>query len=65
LQSRQTEERQRRKRKGIPQGLVLILENSRDPLVKKNLTIVLELKQKCDQNKSCTTFQALQLCLRV
>jgi hypothetical protein len=34
-------------------------------LVKINLTTVLGLKKKCDQNESCTTFQALQLCYRV
>jgi hypothetical protein len=45
--------------------LFVILESCRDLLVKKNLTTVLELKQKCDQNKSCTTFQALQLFFRV
>jgi hypothetical protein len=46
-------------------GLFVILENCRDPLVNKNLTTALEFKQKCDQNESCTTFQALQLCFRV
>jgi hypothetical protein len=46
-------------------GLFVILENYRDLLVKINLTTVLGLKQKCDQNESCTTFQALQLCFKV
>jgi hypothetical protein len=45
--------------------LFVILENCRDLPVKKNLTTVLGLKQKCDQNESCTTFQTLQLCFRV
>jgi hypothetical protein len=36
--------------------LFVILENYRDLLVKTNLTTVLGLKQKCDQNESCTTF---------
>jgi hypothetical protein len=49
----------------FPEDLFVILENCRDLLVKKNLTTILELKQKCDQNKSCTTFQALRLCFRV
>jgi hypothetical protein len=45
--------------------LFVILENCRDLQVKKNLTIVLGLKQRCDQNENCTTFQTLQLCFRV
>jgi hypothetical protein len=49
----------------FPEDLFVILENCRDLLVKKNLTTVLELKQKCDQNESCTTFQVLQFCFRV
>jgi hypothetical protein len=49
----------------FPEDLFVILENCRDLLVKKNLTTVLELKQKCDQNESCITFQVLQLCFRV
>jgi hypothetical protein len=49
----------------IPKDLFVILENCRDLLIKKNLTTVLELKQKCGQNQSCTTFQALQFCFRV
>jgi hypothetical protein len=49
----------------FPEDWFVILEIYRDLLVKKNLTNVLELKQKCDQNESCTTFQALQLCFRV
>jgi hypothetical protein len=44
--------------------LFVILENCRDLPVKKNLTTVLGLKQRCDQNESCTTFQVLQLCFR-
>jgi hypothetical protein len=51
--------------RGLPEDLFVILENCRDLLVKKNFTTVLELKQKCDQNESCTTFQTLQLCFRV
>jgi hypothetical protein len=49
----------------FPEDLFVILENYRDLLVRKNLTTVLELKQKCGQNESCTTFQALQFCFRV
>jgi hypothetical protein len=49
----------------FPRDLFVILENCRDLLVKKNLTTVLELKQKCGQNESCTTFQVPQLCFRV
>jgi hypothetical protein len=40
----------------IPEDLFVILENCRDLLVKTNLTTVLGLKHKCDQNESCTTF---------
>jgi hypothetical protein len=50
---------------GFSEDLFVILETYRDPLVKQNLTTVLGLKHKCDQNESCTTFQALQLCYRV
>jgi hypothetical protein len=49
----------------ISEDLFVILENYRDLLVKKNLTTILGLKQRCDQNESCTTFQVLQLCFRV
>jgi hypothetical protein len=49
----------------FPEDLFVILENYRDLWVKKTLTTVLELKQECDQNESCTTFQTLQLCFRV
>jgi hypothetical protein len=51
--------------RGFPKDWFVILEIYRDLLVKINLTTVLELKQKYDQNESCTTFQALQLCFRV
>jgi hypothetical protein len=47
------------------EDLFVILEIYRDLLVKTNLTTVLRLKHKCDQNESCTTFQALQSCFRV
>jgi hypothetical protein len=40
----------------FPEDLFVILENCRDLLVKTNLTTVLGLKHKCDQNESCTTF---------
>jgi hypothetical protein len=49
----------------FPKDWFVILEIYRDLLVKTNLTTVLGLKQRCDQNESCTTFQALQLCFRV
>jgi hypothetical protein len=49
----------------FPRDLFVILENCRDLSVKTILTTVLGLKQKCDQNESCTTFQTLQLCFRV
>jgi hypothetical protein len=54
-----------RRERGFPKDLFVILENYRDLLVKTNLTTVLGLKHKCDQNESCTTFQALQLCFKV
>jgi hypothetical protein len=50
---------------GFPKDLFVILKNYRDLLVKTNLTTILGLKQKCDQNESCTTFQVLQLYFRV
>jgi hypothetical protein len=43
-------------------GRCEISQTSRDSDVKPNFLIALGLKQKCDQNESCTTFQALQLC---
>jgi hypothetical protein len=49
----------------FPEDLFVILENCKDLLVKKNLTTAVELKQKCGQNESSTTFQALYLCFRV
>jgi hypothetical protein len=65
LQSREQSGARGRRERGFPKDLFVILENCRDLLVKTNLTTVLGLKHKCDQNKSCTTFQTLQLCFRV
>jgi hypothetical protein len=48
----------------FPRDLFVILENCRDLSVKTILTAVLGLKQKCNQNESCTTFRTLQLCFR-
>jgi hypothetical protein len=53
------------RKRGFPKDWFVILEIFRDLLVKTNLTTVLGLKYKCDQNKSCTTFRALQLCFRI
>jgi hypothetical protein len=61
---KQSSARGGRKRE-FSEDLFVILEIYRDLLVKTNLTTVLRLKHKCDQNESCTTFQALQLCFKV
>jgi hypothetical protein len=60
LQSREQSGARGRRERGFPKDLFVILENCKDLPVKKNLTIVLGLKQRCDQNENCTTFQTLQ-----
>jgi hypothetical protein len=53
---KQSSARGGRREREIPEDLFVILENYGDLLVKTNLTTVLGLKHKCDQNESCTTF---------
>jgi hypothetical protein len=50
LQSREQSGARGGREREFPEDLFIILENYRDPLVKKNLTTVLEFKQKCGQN---------------
>jgi hypothetical protein len=57
---REEEEREKEAR-----GRSEISQTSRDSDVKPNFLVALGLKQKCDQNESCTNFQALQLCFRI
>jgi hypothetical protein len=58
-QSRGAPEEEEREKEA--RGRCEISQTSRDSDVKPNFLTALELKQKCDQNESCTTFQALQL----
>jgi hypothetical protein len=56
LQSRNRAAPEEEEEGDFPRDLFVILEIYRDLLVKTNLTTVLGLKHKCDQNESCTTF---------
>jgi hypothetical protein len=59
------EKKQKRKQSGMHPETLLQLQKTQGPYCKPSFPTILELKQKCDQNESCTTFQALQLCFRV
>jgi hypothetical protein len=62
-QSRGAPEEEEREKEA--RGRCEISQTFRDSDVKPKFLTALGLKQKCDQNESCTTFQALQLCFRI
>jgi hypothetical protein len=57
-------QRKKKERRGS-EGPLWNFQKSEGPFCKVKFPTNLRLKQKCDQNESCTTFQALQLCFRI
>jgi hypothetical protein len=62
-QSRGAQEEEEREKEA--RGRCDISQTTRDSDVKPKFLTALGLKQKCNQNESCITFQALQLCFSI